>query len=402
MEDKQIFNVPARNMEWLENKVAKLNKKATKLGVGGLEIVRVSHVDTKDDKGVIDRVFQVVVEGEVPHIEGYQFVARIDHNTDPTGKSNLVYVMPKETLPEVLRYSPAECDHCNWMRNRRTTYILFKDATGAFIQVGSTCLGDFFNGNPDNIAKKAEWIVTAKKLAKEAIDREGDGNALNDHRHFDLETYLSFVALEIEDFRWVSGKEAWNNEGLNSTASVALSRMLDDEKRATIASEKPTEQNIAQARASIRWAASQDKSKSDFWHNVVTIAETKAIGFKATGTAAAIVSMYIQHRDRELENEQEEAEDLSGSEHFAAVKDKIRCEVRVIGNRLLPLRDFQEFQTRLVRMVTVKGDNLVVTFATGKFNPELGSTTTIRGTVSKLDDYNGVKQTIIKRAAEVA
>lgn len=401
MSDKQIFNVPARNMEWLENKVATLNKKATKLGVGGLEIVRVSHVDSKDDKGVIDRVFQVVVEGEIPHIEGYQFVARIDHNTDATGASNLVYVMPKETLPEGLRNSPADCSHCGWKRNRRATYILFKNETSEHIQVGSTCLGDFFDGNPENIAKKAEWIVTAKKLAKEATDREGDGNALNNHRYFDLETYLSFVALEIEDFRWVSGKEAWNNDGLNSTASVALSRMLDDEKRATIASEKPTEQNIAQARASIRWAASQDKSNSDFWHNVVTIAVTEAIGFKATGTAAAIVSMYIKHRERELENKQE-TEDLSGSEHFAAVKDKITGEVRVIGNRLLPLKDYQQFQSRLVRMVTVKGSNLIVTFATGKFNPELGSTTTIRGTVTKLDDYNGVKQTIINRASEVA
>ncbi len=45
--------------------------------------------------------------------------------------------------------------------------------------------------------------------------------------------------------------------------------------------------------------------------------------------------------------------------------------------------------------------NLVITFAGGKFSPEVGATLKVAGNVKSLGEFNGVKQTVINRARTV-
>jgi hypothetical protein len=122
---------------------------------------------------------QVEVTGEEPHVEGWTFVAAIDHEP---GERNIVSAVPGGAAPEGLtkEYTNAlpNCEHCGLARNRSKTYLL-QDAKGKIKQVGSSCLGDFFPGHAaDQMARLAELYVTLDAFAGgEGDDYESSGSS---------------------------------------------------------------------------------------------------------------------------------------------------------------------------------------------------------------------------------
>jgi len=390
--EPMVFNIPAENMEALEKKLKSLNKKAKRAGTGELTLTVVSETAEKQDDGYVNVFKQVVVEGEAPKIEGWTFLARLDHNVDPTGNSNLVYVMPGQSLPEGYRNRPADCDHCGWTRKRRDTYVLRHDATSDLKQVGRTCIQDFIGIDPEKVLAHAERLASLYDKAKDAESVPLDRSAMHDRRFIDLEVYLTHVAMAIRMHGWVSGKEAYDNHQVIATRNQATETMFptpgyDYENELE-------DEDLIIAQAAIQWALSQDATKNDFTHNMVTIATTGYIDFKATGTAAYIVQGYIRS-----EEVKKPTLDLSGSDHFAQKGDKIRGDVEVISKKVLPMKDWDQFQKTIVRMLSTDGGNLIVTFSTGNFGDSVnvGDKITIRGTVTKNDTFNDVKQTIVNR-----
>ena len=139
-EEKQIpedFKIRDKGLDFLKERVALLNKKAAKYKVPPLtinilseEMVKTIHPDLKKmqmsqpvvvalDKGlladpnswVLVKEYTVRIDGEPPHIDGYEFIARLEH----TSAGNFIYTNPKSSVPNL----PAEfktinqrCDIC--------------------------------------------------------------------------------------------------------------------------------------------------------------------------------------------------------------------------------------------------------------------------------------------------
>lgn len=389
-----VFNIPAENMEKLEKKLKSLNKKAMRAGTAQLKLVVVSETAEKQGDGYVNVYKQVVVEGEPPKISGWTFLARLDHNVDPSGASNLVYVMPGQILPEQFRSRGANCEHCGWLRKRRDTYILREDTTGDLKQVGRTCIQDFIGIDPEKVLAHAERLASLYDTARDAESEPLDRTAMHDQRFIDVGHYLQYVAMEIRENGWVSSKQAYDNYSITATRDRAMSTMFPGLGRHI---EQPKPEDVATAAAAQQWALAQDATKNDFTHNLVTIAKTGYADFKATGTAAFIVQGYL--RDQEQKTA---VQDLSSSKHFAQNGDKIRGEVEIISKKVLPMGNFDQFQKTLVRMLTKDG-NLIITFSTGAFGDivNVGDKITIRSTVTKNDEFKGVKQTIVNRARVV-
>lgn len=389
-----VFNIPAENMEKLEKKLKSLNKKAMRAGTAQLKLLVISETAEKQADGYVNVYKQVVVEGEPPKISGWTFLARLDHNVDPSGASNLVYVMPGQMLPEQYRSRPADCEHCGWTRKRRDTYILREDATGDLKQVGRTCIQDFIGIDPEKVLAHAERLASLYDTARDAESEPLDRSDMYNQRFIDVERYLQYVAMEIRENGWVSGKQAYEGHGITATRDRALTTMFPSFGRHE---EQPEQEDVITAAAAQQWALAQDATKNDFTHNLVTIAKTGYVDFKASGTAAYIVQGYLRSQETKAE-----ARDLSGSDHFAQKGDKIRGEVEVISKKVLPMGDFDQFQKTLVRMLSKDG-NLIITFSTGAFGGDVnvGDKITIRGTVTKNDEFRGIKQTIINRARVV-
>lgn len=387
--EAQLFNIPSANMEKLAKKIKFLNKKALKAGTGEITLTTISKTVDKNNDGSVNVRFQVALEGETPKINGWAFIARLDHNTDPSGESNLIYVMPSANLPEEFRTAAANCEHCGWGRRRRDTYILLNEDSGEYKQVGRTCIRDFIGVDPARIAEQAERYTKAFKFIEEA--RETGWSGMNDHRDIHLPAYLSWVAQSIREYGWISGREAYDDFDKVSTASQAVGDMF-----ATYKPMLPTDEDKALAEAAIAHVLTLE-TKNDFIFNINAIAKQNYLDWKATGLAAAIMFVYTRHLEDEAKRKA--AADLSKSEHIGALKERLEFDVRIIGKRWI---DSHFGATALVRMLD-ENDNLLITFSGGVFGEDINieDNVRIRGTVKKHDEYKGVKQTILNRVAKV-
>lgn len=173
-----VFDIPEYRLDAFNKVVDRANRKAAKLGVAPFVVsvgapVAMSHVvSTVGDLRTMQvlptdeaaallaqaekhaqlnvrvsavNVFAVTVEGVAPQVAGWEFGASIDH--DPAG--NVVTQVPGSSVVQVSDWvsAAADCGHCNLRRNRMKTYVLRESATGAFKQVGSTCIEDFLGGS---------------------------------------------------------------------------------------------------------------------------------------------------------------------------------------------------------------------------------------------------------------
>jgi len=391
--EPRIFNIPACNLEGLEKKLKRLSNKGVKAGTGEISLTKLTSTVERNTDGTVDVFHQVIIEGQSPKIDGWDFLARLDHNSDPSGASNLVYVMPGQVCPDDYRLAAAECDHCGYNRKRRNTYILKNDQTGELKQVGHTCVRDFIGIDPAQVAALAERIVNAMKAAGEA-EEAGTLGVPYDRRHIDLSEYLAYVAMTVRNHGWISAAQAHESYETVSSGNMALGDMFPVGGINPQWHDRPEQEDKDKSEAAIAYALTMDRAKSDYNHNVVTIATTGYIDFKATGIAASIIRIHDLHLNREAEKAA--APDLSKSNYVGELKERLVGEVTVIGKKH---GEGHYGPWTMYRMITVNNGDLMVTFATGKFTANIGDKIKIKGTVKKHEEFRGVKQTMLNRVA---
>jgi hypothetical protein len=298
-ETRSIFEIPAENMSKFQEQMVKLSKKSVRLI--GLPIAPLvfSHETREMADGQKHRVYSVMLTAQVPQLEGWTFVARLDHANE-TG--TVIRMVPNTgvELPEQYRHAKnTTCDHCRVNRYRRDTFVIRNDETGIFKQVGSQCLKDFFGHDPYKIAKLAELLGYADECARGAT--HFDGHA--DLRFIDLEDFLNYAAHSVLTNGWVSGKAAFENERLTSTRENASIMMhIDSEARLRGRSAETiiTEADRALAAAALEWAQSlgEKSSLNDYEHNVLVIANATMIEPRSMGIAASIVGVHYMNVQR--------------------------------------------------------------------------------------------------------
>ena len=388
--EPRIFNVPSFHFDYLLQLVEKLNKKAKRAGTAPFSFTKLSETTEIQPNGAVDVFYQVAVQGETPKIAGWTFVARLDHNSDPSGDSNFVYVMPGQSLPSQYYDAGADCEHCGYIRKRRDTYILKNDESGEFKQVGRTCVQDFTGIDPEKVLAQAERIA---KLMKAAADAEkGELDVPYNRRCYDLLTFMAVVQQEIREHGWKSRSEAFQNGTHDATADHAVNRMFSSGYWGT--DYVPTAEDWDKAMMALQYASTLDPQVSSYNHNVVTMVKTGYIDWKAAGIAASIARIY----DNWVEKKAKEASNnFDGSEYIGEVGKRINGRVRIVRKTL---KDTDYGVMKIYQMASINGNNLIVSFVKGQnFNPNVGDELEIRATVSKHQIYNGVKQTIVKRAA---
>ena len=151
-EEKELpeeFQCFERGFDFLKQRIAELNKKAAKYKVPPLEIVIVKEEMVKviapeikkmqmaqsiimpldpgllqdPNSWVLAKKYTLSLKGEPPHVEGYEFIARMEH----TPEGNFIYTSPHSSVPNL----PAEfktvnqhCDVCHTNRDRNDTFVV--------------------------------------------------------------------------------------------------------------------------------------------------------------------------------------------------------------------------------------------------------------------------------------
>jgi len=353
------YTIPEWNIGRLQEKIDELNARAEKLGCASIQF-EVGNARMQAHDGKFIRVFDVVVSGFAPVIEGWRFVAKIDH--DERGS----VVRSFEDVPEEFFNRGPVCDHCGQNRQRKQTFVLVRD--GEYKQVGSTCLKDF-TGHADPMAV-ADFYATLEGMDEIIADFDDFENGSGRSEYVELDDYMACVVASYNDFGWI-GRSAM---GL-PTADEAIGRYVKHEF---------SDAESAMAVKVIDWARAEFdiESTAQYEHNMAVIFSQDFIKYQDIGYAASAIIGY----KKSLEVE-------TNSEYVGDVKDRLDLE----NLTLVFTKSFDGYYgvSHLHKFVDESG-NIFVWF-TGSVLLDEGEVYSGKGTVKEHKEYNGEKQTVLTR-----
>jgi hypothetical protein len=373
IEKMPTFEIPEANLYGLEDKIEKLNRKAAKLGTGQItfQVGDFEMRKRKDDTPV--KIYTVTVDGQAPKMNGWRFVAKIEH----LDIGNVIHGY--EDVPEQFRNTTPICEHCGLKRKRSNTFVV-ANTENEYKQVGSSCVADFTgHADPETVAKMAEYIWTA---IQEATENVYDPDGFYHSPYIRLTQYLAYTAMAIRNFGFVSKSKVMFGQA--PTANIAFSLM--NKKGAN--HESPSAKDEDVANDTVDWVrAIEDTTGNDYLYNLTVIFSDDYMHEKHAGyTASAIVAMQkAQAHARELE--------IDGvSEYQGTIKKRQEWTLKLISVKTI---EGMYGATHIHRFKDENGNVFVWFSSREELNP--GYTFTGKGTVKDHKEYRNIKQTILTR-----
>jgi hypothetical protein len=409
------FDIPLCNAASVRAKVAKLQRRAVKLGVAQPTISEGEPFDFKhrDENGkhVTRRYVPFTVSQEAPvKFNGWTFVATIDHGTDDAGKAlNVLRAVPSwpGNLPKSYRTDGPTCDHCRTIRLRNETFVVHHE-DGELRRVGRNCCADYLGGQEaKDILRNASWLRQLRVAFEDGLTYgAGSGVELISSLHT-----LIYAAVAIRTKGWTSKGAAYRNPSLTPTTEhvwpwlthLFCARRLGKGEEAPPV---PTAQDTKEGTEALEWARAIDpETDSDYLHNLRVILSRGSITGKELGLAVSAVSGYIRERDRAIALAIRNARP---SEWLAEVGQRFggkgKTGIASPEGNVIRRHSFEgQFGTTTILVVqTAKGDE-IITFSSGYIHEDVqvGTHVAVTGTVKRhtTDSKTGRKQTSINRAS---
>ncbi len=435
---RQDFQIPEHNLSDLQAKFDKLNKRAAKnglksiaiiVGEGFNKVVKTEHVIIKGKQVEVpvqvERFLNIRVEGETPRVNGWDFVATLQHLGED---GNVLRTVPgfEGHLPIEFRTVKPLCAHCNLFRARKDTYVLRNVESGEYKQVGTNCLADFIRTTkPEDLATMAELLASAMDFAGDAEGEGGGAARMQGDGQVSLAYLLSVVWSVIRvDGAFVSRSKARiaNERGdyANATASVDLAQTImfgNGTEADKIRARYPgSPDDFPKAQEIIAWARAevpvmvQKEQENDYIYNLSIAIKRDFINTRLKGIAASVVTVYQRDLAKKARIKMN-AGTFANSKHFGTVGERIKG----LGVTLMhTFRHEGNFGvTYITKLLTDEG-NVAVWFASRPLNKivvstvngvqygdeklvEYGERVVITGTVKKHDKREGVNQTVLSR-----
>jgi hypothetical protein len=368
----------------LKEKFVKLNKKCQKYGNTELSF---SVVKTYEEDNM--EWSDIIVSGITPKIGDYELVSVISILDDGT---RYVANIPGKETPIEYREGGFFCDHCNINRYRKEVVIVY--GNGEYKQLGKTCLKDYLGIDLENLVNQFTWIY---ELITEAQDSE---YAPREVLVVDPLFFLERVAVCVRKLGYTSGKAAYENPDLTPTKSHAWEVCFPNSfsRKWIEANELFVEdQDKEMAQKALGWALNLE-GKNDFEYNVKNVAKQDRIGYKHIGYISAAIPCYQKSVATELEKK-----NTVKSEWIGAVKERLTITVTCVFTKEIYNEDdrFGNNLKTLVKFVTKDGES-ITWFASGEVDYKMGESYLIKATVTKHDEYQGVKQTMVNRVKAIA
>jgi len=384
----KVYSIPEVNFPTLETKLAKLNKKATKLNCEPITLTLVGTEDKKE-AGQIVRYNQITIAGVAPIIAGWELIASCE------GMENgvLVRAVPEKTYPEKYR-NMLICEHCNSDRKRKYTFIVRNVETNEYKMVGKSCLKDFLGHvDPNFIAEMLQYISDFQ-------EKDYDELPSNYVSRTDTGYYLTFVTACIRENGWMSRTKA-NEEGGPSTANLAseamenFGKVVTDYRGNIIEYPIPTDQDKELAKKALQWAKELTDTQNDYLYNINLLAHESSITYKEYGFVASIVSSFTRHIEREIIKEQKatlQKQELI-SQYIGSIGEKIQTELTYINTF--------SFETQWgaghIHKFLDQNGNVFIWKSSKYIEVDQGQKVKIKGTIKDHSEYAGAKQTILTR-----
>jgi hypothetical protein len=401
---------------FVEKHIARLNRKAQKLGLDEITLHKSGVITTVIEKtdpatGRTSKreikLCDITVCGEEIKLSGWALVGELSHDDVP-GKVVLRSCPGSEIPTQYRDATPDNCDHCHVNRRRNDTFIVRNTSTGEYRQIGRTCIKDFLGGNdPNAIASYATAIMLFGETLESSASEDGWFSGRSECVVTVKEVLDCAVAM-IRTNGWVSRSMARENPAAPRPTADWVWWWLaveDPEGHRKFSNQgfSITDEDCAFADEALAWAAALSTSGdvlNDYLYNVSIVTDYGYVSEKTIGVATSIVASYSRNRQIDIERQKTAAE----SNHFGTVGKREVFTLTVTGVRYI---DTSYGPTGIVNMKDETG-NVAVWFCSkcsmdGKtLDSLIGGTLRIKATVKNHSVYKGVKQTVLSRCNTVS
>lgn len=344
-----VFRVADQNLATLEDKVAKLNRRAEKLGIKGITLTVTDETEIEKrlregyDPAVHEasewtflvRFTYVVLDGQAVRLDGWRFLAALDHETgtDTVGVHRTALATANDLLINLDDYRHADnvCEHCGFTRDRKKTYVLAHDS-GEIKQVGSTCVQDFLGGDAERIARLAEYFAEFLGYAG------GEAEEFSASGHVETLTLTEDFVSACATLIRLEGWKGRGQHGPNSTADRADQGLNGRGKGDREILKDKNEGDTETAKAALTWLhedLAKRENLSEFESNVVAYASGEVVTRKGLGTVAYLTQLHQRHLEGEVKRQiaAKQNEAAADSAHIANVGDRVKLTFTVIFSR---------------------------------------------------------------------
>ena len=375
--NSKTYLVPESSIETLQTRIAKLNKKLEKNGVPVVCVTIGDVYDKIDVDGIgIIQLFPVTIETEEPEVNGWKFVATLNHIIEGNEIQNVIMNVANRELPEMYRDRGPVCDHCGFNRKRRDTYVVHNSDTDQYVQVGRTCLRDFLGSiSAEKIADQAAIIAEIAALAEEAAKTKGENIPLAQRSRWSLRAFLAHVSKEVKLHGFVSNKIA-SEQGRTPTSKIAFNDMITLNKALV-------EADLLAADNAIEYFSElSEQGLSEFQHNLRVIAKSRFVERKTIGFAAWIYQAFVSLKSGKT------------SQHVGVAGDKVVLTLTV--GKIIGING--PYGHSFLHNTSDANGNEIIFFLK-KEGLVPGQTYSIKGTVTKHGSYGNVAQTTLNHVS---
>jgi hypothetical protein len=341
---KTIYRIPEQNLATLRAEIAKLNRRAAKLGVPAITLTETGNVETREKKNPVTglvvsvtRIVEMELVGTTPKFDGWTLAATLEH----TEEGNIIRKVPScpvDLMP--FKDCKPKCEHCNLTRNRKDTYLVAHD-NGSVKQVGHDCIHDFLgHKSPQGLAELAELLYAAGELCGLGEGEGFGGGGSSDNRIY-ARTFMAYCARAIRQYGYVSRKameEAEMSGGSrSSTKNTVMTWMFPP--RDPVAKDRiraahcldgetwpmPNETDSALVDVARDYIIDKLSGKMDlneFENNLLICSKLEALEIRTCGIAAYVVEYYRRDTERAAEIVRKQA--TVNNTHFGTVKTRYK------------------------------------------------------------------------------
>jgi hypothetical protein len=397
-------------------KLSKVNTKAAKLGMAGVDVEFGATVEQpcgsdtiaayqtvlEGKKCWVALYTEVVIMGEAPVINGYRLVAVVDLR----GSKPVVRKAPHSSDADLSPYfeTDCRCDHCNTFRARNDVLVVQSVETGELMQIGRNCANDFF-GTKDAKQRLAvsDWIDTYGQGSESDNLPQGE-LSISVRRLFET------AAAVVRKFGWVNHKDCTFDNTLTSTKSRVWQNLfpymgMPPEDYATV-----TAEDVAEAAVVLAWLDDKFLSKApadcgDFERTIQAVVEGEGethVRFRNLNYLIWGIAGYKRDLQKDAEERRRKAElvsQVAASEYVGSPGKRENFALTLTFKRAFG----SDYGVRYMQKFTDVDGNVVVWWGTNDTAERtvVGNAYVFKATVKEHTEYDGVKQTVLTRAALV-
>lgn len=393
-----VFKITAYGLPEMQAKLAKLNRRAAKLGCPQLtlEVVETKRekVRRRDEEGaMVWGTFHTVhVTGEAPRINGWSLVGRIDRSLS----APLMMTVPGKEMPTKYReaVSPV-CDHCQTKRWRKDTFVVQNEA-GETKEIGRNCLKDFLGMNVEAFLS---FCKSFESISEEASEWSG-WNTSRAETEIDIFSVLEMTAMIMREYGWVSRREADDSTGKTATSTWVNKQLFPSKDMPAKERIKPDQKAGEVAQATLDYVRNSMSGNSDYEHNLRTICKDEFMPVTKIGLVCSAVFSYQRAMGLEIKRAAERAA-RGESNYIGTVGQRFDFDAQFVRAHHIEGRFGATSICEFLTMTDAKGPaaNVVKWFASNDPALDQGRWYRLRGTVKAHKEYRGAKETVMTRVA---